>query len=716
MSQANIGLESQNQSNHAEGNHVEGNFIFAPTQTNTYTYIKTQTIKISVDKVTQKLLNIKSPYKGLTRFNVKDRECFFGRDKLIEKLFEAVNNNSFSLVLGASGSGKSSLIRAGLIPELEKYLEKPQKFYDFVFTPNQDPFESLYRCLLHEEKDYNFDESDVDFVREGKPNTLPQLISKLKKNEERWFFFIDQFEQLFTTCTDLEKRKNFIEGIVQVAKKKDSSVRIVLAMRSDFLEQFSFYPTLGAITNQNNIHLVTEMYPDEVREAIEQPAAKHGVVFEKGLVEQIIKELEGQSGYLPLLQYTLNLLWKKKYNSETSDSRVENKDRILSKKSYTSLGGVRGALQERVNEIYKDICKVNKDGELIIKQVFLKLVNIVESESGSKAVSRRAYRYEFVGESVNNTVDRFVNENLLVSDDESLNQEQLLLNNSKKHKENATIEIAHEILLSSWDKLKRWLEEEKEAIILKNWLAGETKRWLEVQANDELLKGSRLAQTVEFRENNTFEKLGGLNSEENKFIDESVKWRDIQEKQAKRRRLTTLLGLSIFSAVALGLSSFAWYQAQEIAKASAEAIKQTEIAKRQRAEAIQQKELAEKRRIEAEKQQEIAEKRRIEAEKQKRIAQKQQEKAEIESAIAKVQSKFLVETTDEYEHLISENNIDKMTSAYDRYYTWLLDQEYKDPNMNKLTKLMKKSCPNALNAMDCKEWVNRLFPQESSTN
>ena len=211
-----------------------------------------------------------------------DREYFFGRDTLIAKLFNAVNKSNFSLVLGASGSGKSSVVRAGLIPELKKSLES-QKFYDFIFTPNQEPFESLYRCLLNEEKDYRFSESDVDFVREGKPNTLSQLISKFKKNKERWFIFIDQFEQLFIN-TNLEKRNNFIKGIVQVVKKGDSHVRIVLAMRADFLEQFSFYPALGAIANKNNIHLVTEMHPDELRQAIEQPAAKNGVVFEKGLV------------------------------------------------------------------------------------------------------------------------------------------------------------------------------------------------------------------------------------------------------------------------------------------------------------------------------------------------------------------------------------------------------------------------------------------------
>ena len=528
---------------------VGRDFIIAPKQIDTY--IETQIVSISAEKVTQQPLIKASPYKGLKRFNFGDREYFFGRDTLIARLFKAVNKSSFSLVLGASGSGKSSVVRAGLIPELKKSL-KSQKFYDFIFTPNQDPFQSLYRCLLNEEKDYQFNQSEAKIALKARPDTLSQVISKFKKKEERWLLFIDQFEQLFTICTDLEKRKNFVKGIVQVAKKRDSSVRIVLAMRSEFLEQFSFYPTLGAIANQNNIHLVTEMYPDELRQAIEQPAAKHGVVFEKGLVEQIIEEVEGQSGYLPLLQYTLNLLWERECRILGSDGRPHIEDRTLNKTSYAALGGVRGALQKRVDEIYKDICQKHKDGELATKQIFLKLVNIIDSDSGSRPVSRIAYRYEFVGEPVESILKRFIDENLLVSSYEYSSEEELLVGQRAKRIEHATIEIAHEILLSSWDKLKRWVEEEKEAIILKNWLAGETRRWLKVRAkdeskaSDELLKGARLDQIVEFREKNAFEKLGGLVREENEYIDASVKFR-------YKQRRNRILGISIFSALFIGL-------------------------------------------------------------------------------------------------------------------------------------------------------------------
>jgi WD40 repeat protein len=549
---------SQAQDNLVKGTNVGGNLTFAPVQN----IIETQIIQSSVEAIAQRELNKNSPYQGLKRFNFKDRERFFGRDKLIIRLFEAVNRSNLSLVLGASGSGKSSVVRAGLIPELKKSLES-QAFYDFILTPNQDPFGSLYRCLLSEEKDYSFGKVEAEIALEAKADTLSKVISTLKKDGERWLIFVDQFEELFTICDDLDKRQNFISGLIQVAKSENSSVKIVLAMRSDFLEQLSFYPDLGNIANQNNIHLVTEMYPDELRQAIEQPAAKHGVRFEEGLVEQIIKEVEGQKGYLPLLQYTLNLLWESECQTLGADGRPNIEDRILNRKNYAALEGIRGALQKRVSEIYSNL---NQDQQTTTKQIFLKLVNIVDHGYGRKAVSRRAYRDEFVGESVEKILNKFIEQKLLISSGEYSSPEEMQAIDSRLLKQTATVEIAHEILLSSWDELKGWLEEEKEAIILKNWLAGETRQWQKIRsedklkAQDELLKGSRLAQVVEFRQNDIFRNIGGLRPEENEFIDASTAERDRLFYAEESRRKKLLIAISSISVVFAGLALLAGMQ------------------------------------------------------------------------------------------------------------------------------------------------------------
>nr|MDJ0707059.1 ATP-binding protein [Leptolyngbyaceae cyanobacterium MO_188.B28] len=563
--------------------HGSGNtFTFAPTQN---TIVKTQIIQIAAQKVTQHELNKESPYKGLKRFNISDRHRFFGRDALIKKLLEAVNRSQLILVTGASGSGKSSVVRAGLIPELKQTLET-QKFHDFIFTPGRDPFESLYRCLLSEEKDYHFSESSAKISLERNPSTLSKVIRKLKQGDERWLWFIDQFEELFTNCDDDKIRQHFINGLFDIATSKDTKVRVVLGMRADFLEQFSFYPSLGNLVDQNNIHLVTEMYPDELRQAIEQPAAQNGVVFEQGVVEQIITDIQGQKGYLPLLQYTLNLLWE----TECQTRGIE--DRTLNLSTYNALEGVRGALQARVNKIYQNLKQQEKTAT---KQIFLRLVNIVETEGGSRPVSRRANMSEFIGEWVEPTLKTFVDENLLVSSIE-YEREKTSGKNQK-----ATIEIAHEILLSSWDELKRWLEEEKETIILKNYLADEARRWQRVkgsqgeyQARDELLKGARLEQIVVLRDAKALEKMGGLSPDENEFVDASVTWRNEQEKQQKKRRRNTILSLSIFSVVALALSIWGL-------SSSTAAKNNLQLAQRNSTEAEKNAAEAEKNAIEAEK-------------------------------------------------------------------------------------------------------------------
>ncbi|NES64236.1 MAG: ATP-binding protein [Okeania sp. SIO2D1] len=554
-------------------NTTEGTVSVNQSRHVTYNYYS----EVSTEKIIQQQLIKDSPYQGLKRFNFQDREYFFGRDALINKLFAAVNKSSFTLVLGASGSGKSSLVRAGVIPKLKTSLNL-NKFYDFIFTPNDDPFESLYRCLLSEEKDYKFSKLEAKISLISQADTLPEVISKLKKEDEKWLIFVDQFEELFTSCHDLEKRNNFIKNLVRVANSQDSYVKIILAMRADFLEQLSSYPELGIIVNQNNLHLLTDMHPDELKQAIELPAFKNGVVFEEGLVEQIIKEVEGQKGYLPLLQYTLDLLWQSECQTIGSDGRPNIEDRILNKANYAALEGVRGALQKRINDIYQNL---NQDEQSATKQIFVKLVNIIDTNSVSKTVSRRANRSEFVGELVNNTLSTFIDENLLVSSAEDLTPEKLKLSDSKSSKQSATVEIAHEILLSSWDRLKNWIEEEKEAILLKNWLASETNRWQKICSENEskgmaeLLKGSRLEQVIELRKKDAFKNVGGLRAEENEFIDVSIKWQQQQEQQKKNRRRNTIVSLATFSAISLGLASFAGIQLLEVKKA--EQLRQQEL-------------------------------------------------------------------------------------------------------------------------------------------
>lgn len=398
-----------------------------------------QILQVTASAIQSRPLNLTSPYRGLKKFESNNKDLFFGRDRAIANLIEVISQTNFILLLGASGSGKSSLVRAGIIPQIAEKLGS--KFRDFTFTPDRNPFESLRISLISK----GYKQSEVETAFDNFKSPLNQSIHTLKEKDSQWLIFIDQFEEIFTLCQDLEQRKRFIDNLIAIAKSKRQSIKIVLAMRADFLDRFSPYPILGKIAQQN-IQLVTDMHPDELRQAIEQPAAHNGVIFEAGLVEEIIRDIQGQAGSLPLLQYTLDLLWQQEDLS----------DRTLNIRTYRQLGGVRGALQRHVDSIYQHL---KPEEQKAVKQIFLRLIDLnataKEFDMAEKVVSRRAYLSEFDRQSVQMTLDRLIDSNLLISN----------------RQEQSTVEIAHEILINSWSTLKEWIEDSKETIAIRNRLS-----------------------------------------------------------------------------------------------------------------------------------------------------------------------------------------------------------------------------------------------------
>ncbi len=456
--------------------------------------------------------------------------------------------------MGASGSGKSSVVRAGLIPWLEK--KYGTKFTNLTFTPDADPFDSFYASLLS-----NYSQNEAKIAREVKAETLVKVANNLKQPGEFWFIFIDQFEELFT-ISDENKRREFIIGLMKLSQAKLPNLKILATMRADFLEKLSDCPQLVEAT-QKHRPMIVEMQPNELRLAIEQPAAHHGIIFEAGLADKIIAEVRGQAGCLPLLQYTLNLLWE----DEVKTGSIN--DRVLNISTYQDLGGVRGALQQHVNSIYKQFSPSEKQAT---QRIFLKLVGIGENAESAiewKPVRRRAMLSEF-GDGDRDVLLKLVNENLLVSDAD------LSANYSKKArksgKSNSTVEITHEILLTCWDKLHHWIEKNRQGIALRNRLYEDVKRWENKKPEDELWIGSKLEQVLELKQDENFNQvLGGFNSEANRFIDASLGVRDRQLRKARRN---TRIGFTL-AGLAIVFGGFAFVQQQSAQKQSIISMTQT---------------------------------------------------------------------------------------------------------------------------------------------
>ncbi|MCX7596678.1 MAG: hypothetical protein N2235_23605, partial [Fischerella sp.] len=367
------------------------------------------------ESILKRPLIMQSPYKGLEKFELEDKDKFFGRDVLITRLNWDLEQNNLIVLLGVSGSGKSSLVRAGIIPT---FLDK--KFINLTFVPDENPFESLYLCLSSQ-----YGQEKAEIARQVGTDTLIRVLEALKE-DYHWLIFIDQFEELFTR-TPQEKCDKFIDSLVQLIAARNDSLKIILTMRADFCDRFSLYPNLAAATEQH-IRFITDMSRGKLRLAIAEGAARNGVIFEEGLVEQIINDFKRQVNSLPLLQYTLNLLWQKE----------DIANRKLTKKTYNDLGGVAGALPKQVEKIYAELPEAEKEA---VKKIFLELVDIVDN----KTVSKRTEQAQFKDSGVlEKTLNQLIDEHLVIAG-----------------KQKSTVEIAHEALITAWPKLPTWIKEKE---------------------------------------------------------------------------------------------------------------------------------------------------------------------------------------------------------------------------------------------------------------
>ena len=477
-----------------------------------------QIIQIAASEVKSRPFRAASPYPGLKAFEERDKGVFFGRDATILQLLQAVARHPLVMVSGASGSGKSSVVRAGLLPELKK---RVQGFRSFTMKPGSDPFASLKWALVHG----GLDEKEVEFAATAHAATLAD-VAALRPPSECWLLLIDQFEELFTSCQRLGTRDAFLAGLLALTAEQEVQFKLVLTMRSDFFDRFDLYPELlGQI--RLGLQFVTSPTPEELRQCIEQPAAQHGVVFEDGLVDQILSEIKGSPGTLPLLQYMLDFLWK---------TANPGKDKTLTKSSYVALEGVKGALRQRADEVYARRKKQPRSEEekQTMRRVFLRLVEVSGQGDSAPIVSKRI------------DLALFSESEQAVARD--LIEEKLLITNAEKKSgsfKDATVELAHESLLYAWPKLDEWLKEARQVLYIRNRLSHDAVDWRRLRpqdpnqssrADEELWTGTRLSQALELRARGEFRAvLGGLSTDEEAFLNASDARKAQLEREAEEQ-------------------------------------------------------------------------------------------------------------------------------------------------------------------------------------
>ncbi len=422
------------------------------------------------------------PYKGLLYFDQPDAELFFGREGLTEMLVKHVmelaqaGSSRFLAVVGASGSGKSSLVRAGLAVALGKV-----GWQVLVFTPNVHPLQML--------------ES--------------QLSSIHPADAGRVLVLVDQFEEVFTLCRDELERIGFIEKLFSYAQEPSRQYMVVIALRADFYTHCSQYPLLRQAVAAEQEY-IGQMTLDELKQAIEEPARRNGWELEPGLVDVMLQDLsthgahEPEPGALPLLSHALLATWENR------------RGRVLTLSGYHASGGVRSAIAETAESVFTD--QLNKSQQEIAREVFLRLTELGE---GTEDTRRRAALAELGRQFEETAQFRVVLNTLAEARLITLNED--------------SAEVAHEALIRRWQRLHEWLTQDREGLLLHRHLTEASQEW-ERRGRDasELYRGARLAQASEW----TAVHPGHLNRSESEFLAASIEseQHETLEREAQRQR------------------------------------------------------------------------------------------------------------------------------------------------------------------------------------
>jgi WD40 repeat protein/DNA-binding SARP family transcriptional activator len=448
------------------------------------------------------------PFKGLAFFDVGDAEYFYGREELVADLVSRLAGGSFAGIVGSSGGGKSSILRAGLLSALaEGVLPGSAGWRVVLFRPGEDPVAELERVL-----------GTAD-VADGLASVPPG---------ERIVVAVDQLEEVFTVCQHAEEQAVFLDALVRAARDPDRRAAVVVALRADFYGRCSEHPRFGELLSANHV-LVGPMERGDLARAIELPASRAELELERPLVETLVGDVADEPGGLPLLSTALLELWRRRDG------------RLLRYESYRTSGGVRGAVARLAEQTYARLDDSEQDAA---RGIMLRLI----SGEGAMVVRRRVPRAEL-------DVDRDARVARVLA---VLTDARLLTASD------GTVEVAHEALLREWPRLRRWLEEDREGRRLYDHLAAAAGEW---SARDhdpaELYRGARLSAALDW----TAHHAEQLSRRELEFIDAS---RAANERQLRRLRML-LAGVAVLLAVAVAAGIVALVQrqhAQDIAQAA----------------------------------------------------------------------------------------------------------------------------------------------------
>ena len=479
-----------------------------------------------------------NPYRGLRSFAEADASDFFGRDDVAAALYETLSARKFVAVVGPSGSGKSSLVHAGLVPLLRR-----DGVRIVTMVPGDRPMAALRQALRQVTATDIGTDDPAELFHQAASDGAGQIV-----------FIVDQFEECWT-LTAAAERERFL-GALLVAGQY--GIRCATTVRADLYDRPLQHALIGRLIADGTFAL-PPLSPQSLEDAVVRPAARHGVEFEDGVISAIVAEASAQPAGLPLLQFAL---------AELYEQRTDN---CITAKSLDDLGGLGGAIGRRAEEIYRTL---DDDMQAHARELFGRLI----SPGHGGPDTRRRARHGELSEPARTVADRFVAARLLVADRDVATREPV-------------IEVGHEALLTSWPRLREWLDADRRWLAQLQHLATAARNWSESdRADGELYRGSRLEAVVEALPEHGEQ----LNADEHAFVAASLNARDEGRERERRsaRRLRRLLATTAgLLAVALVAGLIAFNQRQH-ARTTATSAELTTLASRSLSLRSSQRDLA----------------------------------------------------------------------------------------------------------------------------
>jgi len=486
--------------------------------------------------------DIQNPYKGLLAFDDGDTDRFFGRESLVNELVERFSGMTLSsrclIVVGPSGSGKSSVVRAGLVPALRSgAVAGSADWFSTTMVPGVDPFESLEAALLRVA--VNPPPSLLSQLRDGSRGVFRGIRRCLGSDDDRLLVVIDQFEEIFVAASD-EDAHAFLDALTVAVEDPTSPLRLVVTLRADFYHRPLEHPLFARLMKDTVVEVIP-LAGDEMERAIVEPARQLGVEFEPGLAARIAAQAVGVPSPLPLLQYTL---------SELFDQRDGDR---LSVKAYDQIGGLAGALSARAEALYAE---ADDPQRVAMRHMFGRLT----SAQDQAADLRRRVPIAELGDDADTAwvLDQFGAARLITFDRDRTTRE-------------PTVEVAHEALLREWPRLSAWLVEDLEIRRSAEGVASAAEVWDRGGRDaSDLYRGGRLDSAVALID----AAPDYSRSVDQEFIEASSDAAEAERMSDARgvrrlRRLVAVVGVALIIAIVAGL--VAAIQRNDAERAAAEA-------------------------------------------------------------------------------------------------------------------------------------------------